>query len=258
MLAVAVAADAAAQPSKAPAKGKQEQGAQQQKAERGVDPDAARLLKQMTDYLSGLDRFSVESASVDEVVTTAGQKIQVISDSRVAVARPNKIRSERAGQNAAKFTDDGKSMSLLCVDGNTYATIPAPPTIDATIDKLRKDYGADAPGADLLYSHPYDILMEQVKQGQVIGNETLLGVSTHHLAFQGDDVDWQVWIKDGPEPLPVRYVITSKTVKAQPQFTVQMTQWAPHAKIDDASFAFTPPAGAKKLGDFPKDCGKGK
>jgi hypothetical protein len=100
--------------------------------------------------------------------------------------------------------------------------------------------------------------MEQVKQGQVIGNETLLGVNTHHLAFQGDDVDWQIWIKDGPEPLPVRYVITSKNVKAQPQFTVQMTHWEPHAKIDDAAFAFTAPAGAKKLDTLPKDCSKGK
>jgi hypothetical protein len=100
--------------------------------------------------------------------------------------------------------------------------------------------------------------MEQVKQGQVIGQETLLGEETHHLAFQGEEVDWQIWIKDGPEPLPLRYVITSKTVKGQPQFTVQMARWEPRATVDDAAFDFKPPPGAKKLDALPTNCGKGK
>jgi hypothetical protein len=233
---------------------KQEQ-TQPKKAEKGVDPEAAKLLRQMTDYLSGLQRFTVENASVDEIVTKAGQKIQLIADSRISVARPNQLRSEREGRDAATFTYDGKSMSFLCADSKTYGTVPAPPTIDATIDKVRKDYGADAPGADLLFSKPYDVLMEQVKKGQVIGHETVLGVDTTHLAFQGDEVDWQIWIKDGPEPLPLRYVITSKTVKNEPQFTVQMTKWEPNAKLDSAAFDFKPPAGAKKVDKLPTDCG---
>jgi hypothetical protein len=244
----------AEQPSTAP-KGKQQQVRDQPgKTEQGVDPEAAQMLKQMTDYLSGLQRFSLESASVDEIVTKSGQKIQLIADSRVSLARPNHLRSERRGRNAATFTYDGKSMSFYCTDSNTFGTVPAPPTIDATIDKVRKDYGADAPGADLLYSRPYEVLMEQVKQGQVIGHELLLGTDTNHLAFQGDEVDWQIWIQDGPEPLPLRYVITSKTVQSQPQFTVQLTHWEPHAKVDDASFAFTPPPGAKKVDNLPTDC----
>jgi hypothetical protein len=259
MLVLPVATAALAQdPSKAP-KGKQDQGAAQpQKGEQGVTPDAARMLRQMTDYLGGLQRFSLESASVDEVVTKEGQKIQVISDSQVSVARPSHLKSERAGRNPATFTYDGKSMSVVCPDNNTYGTVAAPGTVDETIDKMRKDYKVDAPGADLLYSHPYDILMEQVKQGQVIGHETLLGVETNHLAFQGDEVDWQIWIKDGAEPLPVRYVITSKTVKSQPQFTVQMTKWDPHAKVEDAAFEFKPPPGAKKVNGLPTDCAKNK
>jgi hypothetical protein len=260
MLALSGATAALAQPpSKSAPKGKQEQPREQPKKAEGVDPEAARMLKQMTDYLSGLQKFSVSSASVDEVVTKAGQKIQLIADSKVSVARPNRLRSERGGNNAATFTYDGKTMSVQCLGDNTYGTVPAPPTLDATIDKMRKDYGADAPGADLLYSKPYDILMEQVKAGQVIGQEDLLGIQANHLAFQGDEVDWQVWIKDGPEPLPLRYVITSKTVQNQPQFTVQMTKWEPNANLDDASFAFKPPAGAKKVDKLPTSCGaKGK
>jgi len=247
----------AAEPPGAP-KGKQEQTreASSKKEAKGVDPEAARLLKEMTDYLGGLPRFAVESASVDEVVTKSGQKIQLIAESRVTVERPNHLRSERAGREpeAASFMYDGTTMSLLCPASNTFGTVPAPPTIDATIDKLRKDYGADAPGADLLYSRPYEVLMEQVKEGQVIGKETILGMSTNHLAFQGEDVDWQIWIKEGPEPLPLRYVITSKKVQSQPQFTVQMTHWDPRAKIDDGSFTFRAPAGAKKVDNLPTSC----
>jgi hypothetical protein len=257
VVASAATAASAQQPSKSP--GDKQEEARGQPDRQGVDPEAARILRRMTDYLSGLQRFKVESASVDEIVTKSGEKIQLIADSRISVARPNRLRSERGGHNAETFAYDGKSMSVRCVDSNTFGTVPAPPTIDGTIDKMRKDYGADAPGADLLYSRPYDVLMEQVKQGQVIGDENILGSEATHLAFQGDEVDWQIWIKNGPEPLPLRYVITSKTVQAQPQFTVQMTRWEPHANVDEASFEFKPPPGAKKVDSLPTDCAaKGK
>jgi hypothetical protein len=259
LFALPVTTVALAQQPSPPQKGKQEAAGQQPKtAERKVDPEADRMLRQMTDYLSGLQKFSLDSASVDEVVTKSGEKIQILADSTVAVARPNRLRSERHGNDDAVLTYDGKSMSLRCVNSNTFGMVPAPPTIDATIDKLRKDFKADAPGADLLYSRPYDILMEQVKQGQVIGRETVLGVTANHLAFQGDEVDWQVWIKDGPEPVPLRYVITSKTVPSQPEFTVTLFHWDTSAKLEDASFDVKPPAGAKKVDGLPIDCRKGK
>ena len=49
-------------------------------------------------------------------------------------------------------------------------------------------------------SHPYEMLTEQVTGGQFIGRETIDGAPANHLAFTGEEVDWQVWIKDGDQP----------------------------------------------------------
>jgi hypothetical protein len=224
--------------------------------EKGIEPHADRLLRQMTDYLAGLQTFQVMSSSVDEVVTTDGRKLQLTADDRVFVARPNRLRSEQiAAPNGMSFWNDGKTMTLYCRADNTYATAPAPPSLDATIDTLRREHQIEAPGADLLFSRPYDVLTEQVTGGQLIGKESVDGVLANHLAFQGDEVDWQVWIQDGPQPLPLRYVITTKGMKEMPQFSVRLSQWQPGAKLGDAVFQFQPPPGAKKVAAFPTSCG---
>jgi len=226
---------------------------------KGIDPDADRLLRGMTDYLAGLKSFQVDSTAIDEVVTKAGQKLQIASESQVSVQRPNRLRSEQVGaRNGMGFFYDGKTMTLTCKANGTYATLPAPSTLDATIDKARKDFQIEAPGADLLFSRPYDILTEQVKSGQFIGRETMDGGPVNHLAFVGDEVDWQIWIKDGPEPLPVRFTITTKVTKGEPEFSVHLSQWKTSTAIPASTFQFQAPAGATRAQTFPRTCAPGQ
>src|SRR5262245_51046941 len=187
-------------------------------ARKAIDPEADRLLREMTDYLARLSSFRVQSAAVDEMVLKSGEKIQLASESVVSVQRPNRLRSEQLGAAIGlAFWYDGTNMTLACKADNSYATVPAPANLDATIDKVRKDFKIDAPGADLLFSSPYDILTEQVTAGQFVGRETVDGRPTNHLAFEGEEVDWQIWILDGAQPLPVRFVVTTKGVKNRPQ-----------------------------------------
>jgi hypothetical protein len=225
------------------------------KASKGISPDAENALRKMTAYLASLQSFRVRSATKDEVVLKSGQKIDLASQSQTTVQRPNKLRSEQVGsQGGLAFWYDGKSMTLECMSNATYTTKPAPPTIDGAIDQARKEFGIEAPGADLLYSQPYDILTEQVTGGQLIGHETVEGESVTHLAFQGEEVDWQIWIKDGAQPLPVWFSIISKTVKSQPEFEVHMSNWETKASIPAATFAFKAPPNGTSVDTFPATC----
>jgi hypothetical protein len=220
-----------------------------------VEPDADRTLRRMADYLSSLRSFTVQSSSVDEVVLSSGEKVQVAADSQVSVERPNRLRSEQLGSaRGMAFWYDGTTMTLYCRATNTYGASPAPPTLDATIDEARKRFEIEAPGADLLFSHPYDILTEQVTGGKVIGRESVDGIPATHLAFEGQEVDWQVWVEDGARPLPLRFSITTKTMKEQPEFAVQLSHWEPQARLADSVFSFQPPAGAKRVQSLPTSC----
>lgn len=213
-----------------------------------LDPQADAALRRMSEYLDGLKSFTLETQAADEFVTKEGQRIQFVSRSRVMVQRPNHLRSDRIGAVAdLTFRYDGKEFSLYGNKTGYYATAPAPPTIEEAVDVARAKLGIEAPGADLLMKNVYDGLMEDVVSSTYVGLEPLNQINTHHLAFRGKEVDWQIWIADAPEARPMRYVIVSKKVIGQPEFSVEIVNWDTQAVIPDDSFAFKPPPGAQKI-----------
>lgn len=228
------------------------QGARAQKAEpqgaQKIEPRAQQVLRSMSEYLAKLPKLTLVADAVDEVVLQSGQKLQFPSTSQISVQRPNRLRSDRVGSEAdVSLFYDGSKLSLLGRKRNLYATTQAPATLDKAIDFARKDLQMDAPGADLLYSKPYEILTEDVVAGRYLGEVPLGGVNTHHLAFEGNETNWEVWIEDGARPLPRRFVITSKKVASHPQFTVSLRDWDVSPLLTDETFSFEPPEGAKEL-----------
>lgn len=220
-----------------------------------IDPRAEKVLRDMATYLSRLESFQVQSEATDEIVLTNGSKVQQITTSLVSIHRPNKLRSEQIGPGAQMTAwYDGKNLGLYCKSSNTYGVVSAPPTIDETLDVARKKYGVDAPAADLIYSQPYEALTEHARSGQYLDVESVDGVPAHHLAFQQDDVDWQIWVKQGPQPLPVRYVITTKSMADQPEFTARLTNWKTDVSLPATAFGIQPPAGAKRVAKLPSTC----
>jgi hypothetical protein len=106
-----------------------------------------------------------------------------------------------------------------------------------------------APGSDLIYKNAYNILTEDVISGFYIGMSVVGGVKCHHLAFRGNEVDWQIWIEEGNKPLPKKFIVTSKWMTGAPQFTVTIKSWNLSPKLADNMFTFVPPKGAQKI-DF--------
>jgi hypothetical protein len=214
-----------------------------------IDPRADTVLHRMSGYLAARKSFRVDTVTVDEHVTAAGQKIQEIKESKVAIKRPNAIAVDRLGPSGrVQFRYDGKRFGLYGLDKNVYASSPAPTTLDAAIDDARDRLQIDAPGGDLMVSDPYHALLDGVTVGRYIGLEPMGGgVMAHHLAMTKRDVDWQIWIQDGPEPLPLRYVITTKNLPGQPQFTLELRHWQLDVPLSDSSFALIVPPGARQI-----------
>jgi hypothetical protein len=90
-------------------------------------------------------------------------------------------------------------------------------------------------------------MLKASSSGFVVGPSVVAGMKATHLAFRAADVDWQVWIQDGDKPLPLKFILTSKQVKGEPEFTVILRSWDLAPKINDKEFVFTPPKGAKKI-----------
>jgi hypothetical protein len=213
-----------------------------------VDPKADALLRAMSKELAGMKTFRCDTHYSTQVVTKEGQKLSVIGESNVAVARPNKMRSDRTGPRAdLSMYYDGKTVTVFEKNEKRYASVPAPPTLDKMIDFARDKYDLDAPAADLLYADPYAALMDDVVSGMYVGAEPIGNRTCHHLAYRNHETDWQIWIEDGEHPLPCRYEITSKQVTGQPAFAVTLSRCKEEPALPPDTFAFSPPNGANKI-----------
>ena len=214
----------------------------------GIDPQAEKLLKRMSDYLAGRQQFSLKAESTLEVVLTSGQKIQFDSPATLVVSRPNKLRAHRKGDIAnQEFFYDGKTLTLYNPKENLYATTAAPATLDEMLDFAREKLDVIAPGAEILYGNAAERMLKVTTSGFVVGPSMVAGVKSTHLAFRGAEVDWQIWIEDGAKPLPRKFILTSKQVKGEPQFTVLIRNWDVTPKLTNQEFSFTSPKGAKKI-----------
>jgi Predicted periplasmic protein len=155
---------------------------------------------------------------------------------------------------------DGKTLTLLGKTANLYTQVDVPGTVDHLVDELRDKYNRPLPGADLLLSNVYDALMPDVVEAKDLGSGVIGGVECDHLAFRTKEVDWQIWIAQGKNPYPCRYVITTKLVDQAPQYSLQIRDWKTASKVASDSFAFKNSTGAKKIdlkdipdtGDLPK------
>ena len=214
----------------------------------GIDPQAEKLLRRMSDYLANRQQFTAKAESTLEVVLTSGQKIQFDSPATLMVSRPNKLRAHRKGDIAnQEFFYDGKTLTLYNPGENVYATTAAPPTLDETLDFAREKLDIIAPASEILYKNAAEKMLKESSSGFVVGPSVVGGVKCTHLAFRGAEVDWQIWIEDGDKPLPRKFILTSKKVAGEPQFTVLIRNWDMAPKLTNSEFSFTPPKGAKKI-----------
>jgi hypothetical protein len=218
----------------------------------GVDPKADKLLRAMTSYMAGLQKFSVTTENNLEAVTTEGQKIQFVAPATLTFQRPDKLVAQRRGDVAdQRFIYDGKTLTLFNPASGYYSSVPAPAHLDAMLEFAQNKLDVTAPGSDLIDTRAYDKLMQDVKTGSYIGLEVVGGQRCHHLAYQGAEVDWQLWVREGERPLPCRYVITSKNIAGAPQFTMNIVSADTNPKTSPGMFRFVPPAGAKAIEFLP-------
>ncbi len=220
----------------------------------GVDPEALATLKQMTDHLGGLQRFSVHGHGTLEVVLVSGQKLQFDNDLTLLVERPNRLLATRRGEIAEqRFVYDGKSLTFLNPEGGGfYATVAAPATLEAMLDFARDELDLVAPAADLLYADAYEALTSDMTAGFVVSRKAMLGdEACTHVAFRKPGVDIQLWISNAPDHLPRKYVLTTTDMAADPQFILTLSDWDPAPKTDAKSFEFVAPKGATRVDFLP-------
>ena len=216
-----------------------------------VDPAATQILKRTTDYVGSLKQFSVHAQNTLEELLDS-HRVDVEVSARVIVSRPNKILAERRGDLIQQnFHYDGKTLTLCNPSDKVYATVPAPPTIEGTLDYARDKLGLQIPVSDLVYSNAYPLLMQDVTFATVVGKAFIDGVRCDHVLFSRPGVDFQVCVADSGPPLPLKYIVTDTSTPELISVSSVMSKWNLAPDVPDARFTFVPPKGDKQITFLP-------
>jgi hypothetical protein len=217
-----------------------------------VDPAALQILKSMADHLDGLKEFTLAVQSEIEDLHGSGHRVDYDLRARVAVKRPNKLLAVRTGETMSQsFFYDGKTLTLYNPVEKVYATQPAPDTIEGAVTLARETIGIVFPAADLVYRNAYPLLTKDLTVAAVVGKAVIDGATCDHLLFSHPGADFQVWVEEGKRPLPRKYVVTHTDTPALLSVSAVLSDWNETPAVNDAQFAFVPPAGTSETRFIP-------
>lgn len=213
-----------------------------------ISPEAVAAMDRMGDFLGKLRAFTVHAETSTDEILLQGAKIQYQGWFDMTVRWPDRLRVtfQRDGGNQQEFFYDGSSLTVWIKERNVWASVPAPGSIPDLIEMMHQKYALAMPLQDLLLDAAKKQILKAVVAGVVIGPSRLMGIECEHLAFHQKDVDWQIWITKGDQPLPRKYLITTTGEASEPQHSEFLT-WDLSPKIDDAMFTFVPPVGAGRI-----------
>src|SRR5258708_1755757 len=218
-----------------------------------IDPDADRIFRASCKYLADAKGFCVKVEVWKDVVLPTGSKLQTTRTLEVQEQRPDQLRIEvRSPRESRGFRYQNKTLTMLDRSMNLYGVMEVPETIDKAFDAVEDRFGVEIPLGDVLVSDPYRNMMDNVETAEDLGKVTMLGTVCNHLAFTGANADCQLWIADGPKPLPRKCVINFKAKTGSPQVTQIFSDWDLVSPIAGSVLAFVPPDGANKIVVNPK------
>jgi hypothetical protein len=217
-----------------------------------VDPGVIEALKSMGAYLQTLKRFQVSTELTGERVLADGQKLQHGATAEMDVERPNRVRTlMSSARSQRQLIYDGKTVTLYTPAQKYYSTIAFSGTLGELTERLEDKYNVQLPLSDLFSwgtpSAPLDKIDSAMNAGQDFIGKDLCD----HYAFRQGNIDWQIWITTGSEPLPRKLVITNRADEARPQ-SVSLIDWNLKPTFTAATFKFTPPKSATAVEIVPR------
>jgi hypothetical protein len=217
-------------------------------AETPPAPDPKKILREMADFLKAQGQFSFRAVITDDQVYPNGNKLQYGLDLEFLARRPDKLRINGRGDlENQEFFYDGITLTMYNKDKNLYAIAPMPPTIDEALTKAYQDFDLQVALADLACSNAYELMINNVTGTLYVGQHQVQGVLCHHLAFDQDNLHWQIWIEAGDKPLPRKLLVTQKRLLGSPQWTAYLSDWNLSPQLPDNMFTFVPPPGAHQI-----------
>lgn len=210
-----------------------------------IDRKADDVLVAMANKLATAKQLTIQGERTVDPGFIPGAAVPQTADITAMVGAADRFAAHVKGSGIdRKMWYDGDEFTLLDVNANAYATVPAPETMDELFALMEAQFGYAPPLADFVMNDPYLRLTKDVLTGTYVGREYLGGIQYDHLAFTEADRDWELWVSVD-DHLPAWLAIVAKGVGAQPEMRLSIALIDLDVDHPDETFEFAPPPGAR-------------
>jgi hypothetical protein len=212
-----------------------------------VDPAAIEAIGAMSRYLRSLSQYAIDADITKDQVIDGNGKLQFDHELKILFARGKGLSIDSmSAQRHLQYVYDHKQVTLYTPDKKVYVDIAAPAKIGAAMALVEEKYGLTMPLSDIFYWGTDKLPTAGIEAAFFVGPGRVRGQDCRHYAYRQADIDWQLCIANGDQPLPLKLVITTTDVDIQPQYSATL-QWQLNPVISADSFSFTPPPDATKI-----------
>jgi thiol-disulfide isomerase/thioredoxin/outer membrane lipoprotein-sorting protein len=202
-------------------------------------------------------------------MTVGGKPQTMVFDGEMFFQQPNKVAiHQKMGPMKIDTVSNGKKIFIYMSMLNAYMELDAPPTMDELNLTIMKQAAKDSPiGAnqnvfnDLLFTQDPQKLWKVIQQANYLGEIEEDGKKYNRVSVttKSGDIEGQaeLWYPTGEDPSVYKIIpdmALAMAASKQPQLSnIKMnmemiyTDWEYGIEIPETTFAFTPPAGAKKM-----------
>lgn len=213
-----------------------------------IADDVKTAIAQMEKSLQA-ERISFRARTLRVYPGAGGQPLHIAHSLNITVRRPDRMRVDVTGDDGSvKMFYDGKTITMLGVEANKYATAPVPGTIQGMLETVSENLDIDFPLADFLIGEPNKSVLLGVTSGKEVGTAVIDGVPCRHLLLtQPPGVEIELWVEKNDRSLPRRLIITYRTMSGHPSMVAELSDWNLSAQPSDADFTFQPPKDATPI-----------
>jgi len=191
-----------------------------------IDPQVREVMKLVCNELSSAKTITYHAEINFDSVLPSYVKLQYAAAMDTAIQRPDHLAiSYKSDLGAKEIWYDGKTLTIFDPVHRAYASVPAPDSIDAMLTQVTEEKNLSVPLEGFDFSHPCERVYPQIQRGKYVGINDVGGIDCDHVAFVQQELDWQLWIDHGNNPVPRKIVITYKKLPAQPQWAAVLSNW---------------------------------
>jgi serine/threonine protein kinase len=213
------------------------------------DPKVVDIVKQVGAVYKDAKSIHVDIA-LETTRESDNKKTEVKTSGTYDIERPNRLalRTKGKGQAGIEYVYDGKQVHVFRRQFNQFVEPEAPASLSDIAQALPTALGYPDTGLlfqNVLTDKPAHAFMEGVNSCSYAGVEKVGGVSAHHMKFNQDAFNWEMWVPTEGKPLVLKYVTTFENGKIVTKEVY--SNW----KLDEAPaksvFHFAVPEGARKV-----------